>query len=81
MDFRLQGSTTVGRSPRSTLPVDDETVSYYHAKLRLDHGRYVLHDLASTAGTYLNGRLVERQTLEDGDIIQLGQTQLKFKQA
>lgn len=51
---------------------EDRVVSAQHAKLvKLEDG-YVLLDLESTNGTFLNGQRVERAPLRDGDVIQLG---------
>lgn len=80
-DIRLAASTTVGRDEGSNVVVNDQAVSRQHARVRLERGHYVLYDLASSSGTYVNGRRVQRQTLEDDDVIRVGQTQLRFKRA
>lgn len=80
-DVRLRGTATVGRSRSNVMVVEDEAASRQHARIKLEGGRYVLFDLASSAGTYVNGHRIERQTLEDGDVIRIGHTDLKFKQA
>jgi diguanylate cyclase (GGDEF)-like protein len=82
--IRLEsGSTRVGRAADNTLQLSEDSVSRYHAVLRIDDdGRVRLTDLASTNGTYLNGRRVVNHTpvvLHDGDRLQLGSmTVLKF---
>lgn len=67
------GVIRIGRSPESAVSTPaDRVVSAQHAKLvRLDEG-YVLLDLESTNGTFLNGSRVERAPVGDGDVIELG---------
>ncbi len=50
-------SNVIGRDSRySTVIVDDAKVSCRHADIRWEHGRWVLYDLQSTAGTFVNHR-------------------------
>ncbi len=69
---------TLGRDPSSGLVVDDPRVSRAHAQLRLAHGRYVIFDLESTGGTFVNGRPVSRQELLPGDVISLAGVPLVY---
>lgn len=63
----------IGRSERSPVRLDDEYVSREHAHLELTSGGYVLSDLRSTAGTTVNGALVETpRRLADGDVVGFG---------
>jgi ABC-type multidrug transport system ATPase subunit/pSer/pThr/pTyr-binding forkhead associated (FHA) protein len=63
----------IGRAQGSTVWIPEEReVSAHHAKIvRLEDG-YVLLDLESTNGTFLNGHRVERAVLHDADVIELG---------
>jgi diguanylate cyclase (GGDEF)-like protein len=72
--FRVESRhTTLGRSPRSSIPMDVDSVSRMHARItREGDGHYVLEDLDSTNGTFLNGRRVHRESLRSGDRVQLG---------
>lgn len=63
---------TIGRRLDSDLVVDDPRVSRAHAQLRLRFGHYVVYDLGSSAGTYVNGQRVEECVLRPGDVISLG---------
>jgi diguanylate cyclase (GGDEF)-like protein len=66
--------TTLGRHPDNVACVDDEGISRFHAKLfRLGPHCYI-EDLGSSNGTHVNGELVVRRELENGDIVQLGST-------
>ena len=64
--------TEIGHGPDSDVFLDDPTVSRSHARLRRPRGRYVVEDLGSLNGTYLNGNRVERAPLADGDTLQIG---------
>lgn len=79
--FPLQvGRNTIGRDGgRCQVVLDDPTVSGEHATIVFEHGRFVLYDLASTNGTFLNGQRIQRQMLYDGDEVRLGNSVLVFK--
>jgi pSer/pThr/pTyr-binding forkhead associated (FHA) protein len=75
------GRNTIGRdATRCQVTLDDPMVSNEHAAIVFEHGRFVLQDLASTNGTYLNGQRILRQMLFDNDEIRLGNSVLVFKQ-
>lgn len=75
-----RGRNTVGRdSTRADIVLDDETVSAEHARIQFEQGQFYVYDLASTNGTYVNNRSVQKQMLMDGDVLRLGDAQLVFK--
>lgn len=64
---------TVGRAPTNSLVLDDPMVSNHHARLtRLGGGRYLVEDLRSTNGTFVNGSWAHRALAETGDIVSFG---------
>lgn len=70
--------TIVGRGETSDIRIMSENVSRQHAKLfRIDHD-YILEDLNSTNGTFVNTKKVTQTTLRDGDLLLIGNTILKF---
>jgi hypothetical protein len=69
---------TVGRNPASHLFLDDVTVSRHHARVIRDAAGFLIEDLNSLNGTYVNRRRVERQHLSDGDEVQIGKFKLSF---
>jgi hypothetical protein len=72
-------TTTAGRHPESDIFLDDVTVSRRHAELRREaSGRYVVRDVGSLNGTYLNRARVEEAELSDGDELQIGMFKLVF---
>ena len=72
-----QSEVSVGRDPRSDVPLQDEAVSVRHASLTFHHGQWWLQDLGSKNGTRLNSQQVAGATvLTNGDDIQCGQARL-----
>jgi hypothetical protein len=69
---------TIGRSPHSDLFLDDVTVSRHHARIVHDEAGYLIEDLNSLNGTYLNRKRIERHQLFDGDELQIGKFKLAF---
>jgi pSer/pThr/pTyr-binding forkhead associated (FHA) protein len=84
--FRLDPKgTMIGRDDRNEIILDDDAVSSMHAKVRAEgeqDGRpsFVVQDLASTNGTFVNGENIVKVGLNDGDRILIGETNLVFKQ-
>lgn len=71
--FRLEGSTTIGRSPDASIVLADPEVSRIHARVsRNEYGSHVLEDLGSKNGTFVNGSRVSRQAVLYGDKIRIG---------
>jgi pSer/pThr/pTyr-binding forkhead associated (FHA) protein len=71
--------TTIGRHPQSSVFLDDITVSRRHAEvLRSDDGTFVLRDVGSLNGTYLDGERVPEALLREGAQIQVGKFRLVF---
>ncbi|MEM6392140.1 MAG: FHA domain-containing protein [Planctomycetota bacterium] len=74
--FPLTDGATLGRSAQNTIGFNDQVdqlISGRHARIRLDAGRWVLEDLGSTNGTFVNGQpLTQAHTLMPGDTIQFG---------
>lgn len=73
-----EGTPTLGRDARNTIRLHDTEASRHHAELRLTPEGYVLHDLQSSNGTYLNGERIEKSSLKAGDRIRIGQSELLF---
>ena len=79
--FSPQGDrTTIGRSPDCGVFLDDVTVSRRHAALVKRDNRWMIDDLGSLNGTFVNRRRVDSAPLEDGDEIQIGKYRLTFLQ-
>ncbi len=70
----------IGRRPDNHLCVDDRRVSRIHAQMRAKHGRFIIFDLDSTGGTFVNGKRIKQYTLHPGDVISLAGALLIFGQ-
>jgi hypothetical protein len=63
---------TIGRAGECDVVLPERQVSRLHARIRLEEGQYILYDLGSKNGTFVNGRLVTGPyILQDGDEIQI----------
>lgn len=71
---------TIGRRSDMSLVIDDPHVSRVHAQIRLVQGRYVIFDLDSRGGTFVNGQRVAQSFLHPGDVISLAGVELVFGQ-
>jgi DNA-binding NtrC family response regulator len=72
-------SVLVGTHPSSDLCLGDPHVSRLHARIDVEERDYVLSDLGSTNGTRVGGVRVRQVCLEDGALIDLGSTRLRFR--
>jgi predicted component of type VI protein secretion system len=78
-EFTLShGAVTIGRLPDNLVQIDNLAVSGHHAKVSWSFERYVLEDLGSTNGTYVNEQRVGKHELVDGDKILIGKHTLEF---
>ena len=57
----------IGRQPENHLILRDSRVSRTHARILVENGEYVLEDIGSRHGTFVNGKRVKRKTLENSD--------------
>jgi len=74
----LGAHNTLGRHPNNTHQVLDRIVSKEHCHIDLVDGRFVLRDLGSLNGTFINGERVTEKVLSSGDEITLGSTRIIF---
>jgi len=68
----------IGRRLDNDLVLDDPRVSRQHLRLLANKGKYVLHDLNSSAGTYVNGVKVKDHSLQPGDVITVATVELIY---
>lgn len=69
---------TIGREPNNGIPVPDSSVSGTHAKIRKTSDGYLLEDMNSRNGTYVNGERVQSRLLKSDDKIRLGKVHMIF---
>ena len=70
--------TTLGRRPYNDIVIDNLAVSGEHAAIQMADGQVFLEDLNSTNGTYVNGKAIKKQLLQDGDSVEVGKYKIKF---
>jgi len=73
-----QPTTSAGRHPESDIFLDDVTVSRRHAEFRREGGEFVVVDVGSLNGTYVNREPVDTAVLAGGDEVQIGKFRLVF---
>ena len=67
-----------GRSSTTGVPLDDDAVSRRHARFAWTGSSFIVSDLGSTNGTFVNDASVRERTLSDGDQVKIGHTIFKF---
>ena len=70
--------TSIGRDPACDVHIDSLGVSRRHASIHWTGDRFVLTDLASFNGTFVNDERVESHALKNGDAITMGDCRLRF---
>jgi len=80
--YRLQTHRpfTVGRDPGNDIILRDPKVSRHHAEIVFERGFFVLHDLASANGTYVNGKRVRVAPLTHGAKVRMGNSHGRFSE-
>ena len=70
--------TTLGRRPYNDIVIDNLAVSGEHAVLLMNGNEVYLEDLNSTNGTYVNGKAVKKQLLQNYDTVEIGKYKIKY---
>jgi len=73
------GPVTIGRQPDNTLQIDNPAVSGHHANVYLEGDHYVLEDIESFNGTYVNSQRISKMILKDGDEALIGKHTIEFR--
>lgn len=71
-------AVTIGRLPNNAVAIDNPAVSGQHARVMVEGGQYVLEDLNSRNGTFVNNQAVTKHVLQEGDVIRIGKHTLTF---
>jgi pSer/pThr/pTyr-binding forkhead associated (FHA) protein len=77
----LAPAVTIGRAIGCEIWIDDARLSRRHCKLELARGQWVVVDLQSTNGTWLQGNRIEQHPLRDGESFEAGSTRFVFHDA
>lgn len=70
---------TIGRSSEADLQIVDERISRIHCGVRAEGDAYIIKDLGSTNGTWVNDRRIQEVRLRFGDTIRVGHTVIAFE--
>ena len=70
--------TTLGRRPYNDIVIDNLAVSGEHAVLQMVGQDVFIEDLNSTNGTYINGKAVKKQLLQNNDTVEIGKYKIKY---
>jgi pSer/pThr/pTyr-binding forkhead associated (FHA) protein len=70
--------TTLGRRPYNDIVIDNLAVSGEHAVLQMTGNEVYLEDLNSTNGSYVNGKAVKKQLLQNSDTVEIGKYKIKY---
>ena len=74
-----QAATTIGRLPDNNVQIDNLAVSAHHAKISWEQDHYVVEDLGSLNGTFVNNERVGKASLKHGDQVKIGKHVVEFK--
>lgn len=74
----LGAHVTIGRAPTNTVTTHDRELSKFHAEIVLDGDGYVIRDLDSSNGTFVNGKRITHQRLASGDLVEMGAQRYRF---
>ena len=69
----------IGRGTSNHIVLNEDAASKVHARIVLVDGEYFIEDLNSSNGTFLQGRQIERERLQNGHIIRIGMTGFRFE--
>ena len=75
----LTGPLIIGRAPECDLPIRDILLSRKHCMLEKIGESWVIADSGSKNGTRVNGEIITRHVLHDGDVIRIGRTRIAFR--
>jgi pSer/pThr/pTyr-binding forkhead associated (FHA) protein len=75
-EYEMGTTATIGRLSDNSIAIDSPAVSSHHACVFRDGDQFVVEDLQSTNGTFVNGTRVSRHALQPGDVVRVGKHQL-----
>jgi pSer/pThr/pTyr-binding forkhead associated (FHA) protein len=73
------GRAIIGRTPDNDLPIRSKFISRHHAQIVSDAEHSIVEDLNSTNGVFVKSKRVKHHELKDGDVIQLGEHKLLYR--
>jgi adenylate cyclase len=77
-EFPLGVRTTIGRTPDNDIEISNVSVSRHHAVVTFADNKYVIADLRSGNGTFVNDERIDQRLLAEGDRVEIGPTIFVF---
>src|SRR6188474_214872 len=78
-DFPLTKDTIrIGRTPENDIELKDSLISRKHTSIVRKGDRYVVYDLGSSNGTFVNNERIEMKPLDAGDVIRVGDSEIHY---
>ena len=79
-EYRVRpGKMIIGRTPDNDVQIQSRFISRHHAQVVSDQAQSIVEDLNSTNGVFIRSKRIKHQTLVDGDIIQIGEHRLLYR--
>ena len=78
-EFSLEATVCIGSASSNLIRVQDAGVSAQHCRIAVENGRFILTDLDSSTGTFVNGMPVKQRELDSGDQIAVGDSVFLFQ--
>ena len=72
---------SIGRSEERDVVIPDPASSRHHCQISLKNGAYILRDMGSANGVFVNAVRIREQHLQDGDLVRVGNTEMRFVQS
>jgi adenylate cyclase len=80
-ELREGPALIIGRAPNSDVPIFDPTISRRHAEVQCGADKFVIRDLESSNGTYVNGERVSERAIAPGDVLTFGKVSFRVTEA
>lgn len=78
-DLDKKKITKIGKKADNDIVLNDKTVSRYHIEIEAAEDSYIMRDMNSTNGTYINGTRIKEGFLSPGDVLMFGNTKMEFQ--
>ena len=78
-EFLVEGEVCIGSAPENRVCLEDAGVAARHCEIAMENGRFLLTDLESEGGTFVNGIPVKRKELQAGDEVAIGNSVFLFR--
>ncbi len=78
-EVQIRSVTSIGRQSTNDIQLPEELSSRQHARVIPSGRSFIIEDLRSANGTFVNGQMIQRRVLANGDLVRIGGCELVFK--